>query len=251
MHGSKNGEGRELFRAARIFSGNGGPAVGSSGGVPNFRPSVNGFRFTNEFRPDPTIEIDLGPAGKVGLGDASQGVCGGMAFAVRDYFEADLPMPADDTPPTKGNPLFRYITGRLIDSFNVPEGVLQYATWMILPSADLNLVVGSRRGTFSRTVTSSWPRVRAEIDAGHTADLRQIGKCHQVLAYGYRIDDAQTVTLTIYDPNTASAAADDVWISFSAAAPHKASPITHNINIGESTLHGFFRSTYTAKVPPE
>src|SRR6266700_2636570 len=133
-------------------------------------------------------------------------------------------VPPDDTPPAKGKPLFGYITGRLIDSFNVPDGVLQYAEWMLLPSADLHLIIGSRHGTFSRTVTSSWPHVRADIDAGHpsplglvtmhTADLRQIGKCHQVLAYGYRIDDAETVTLSVYDPNTDLAVADDVWGAF-------------------------------------
>ena len=173
--------------------------------VPNFRPSTNAFRFTNSFPRESTIEIDLGPAGRVGLGDASQGVCGGMAFAVRDYFEAGRPVPPDETPPSKGTPLFRYITGRLIDSFNVPDGVLQYAQWMLMPSGDIPLVFGVRHGTFFRTVTSSWPRVRADIDAGHpsplglvtvhTADLRQIGKCHQVLAYGYRTDAARTVTL--------------------------------------------------------
>ena len=112
----------------------------------------------------------------------------------------------------------------------------------------------------AHTVTSSWLQVRGDIDAGHpsplglvtvhTADLRQLGKCHQVLAYGYRVDDAQTVTLNIYDPNTGLDAADDVWISFNAGAPAKVSPITHNINIDGSTLHGFFRSTYTPKAPP-
>ena len=215
--------------------------MASSAAVPDFRPSTNGFRFTNDFPPDPTIEIDLGPAGTVGLGDASQGVCGGMAFAVRDYFEAGRPIPPDDTPPAKGRPLFDYITRRLIDSFNVPDGVLQYAEWMLTPSADVRLIIGSRMGTFSRTVTSSWPHVRADIDAGHpsplglvtvhTADLTQIGKCHQVLAFGYDIDDAQIVTLNIYDPNTGIEIADEVWISFNAAAPHTVSPITHNINI--------------------
>src|SRR6266540_3235917 len=100
---------------------------------------------------------------------------------------------------------------------------------MLLPSADLHLIIGSRHGTFSRTVASSWPHVRADIDAGHpsplglvtvhTADLRQIGKCHQVLAYGYRIDDTQTATLSIYDPNTGLDAADGVWISFNAGGP--------------------------------
>jgi hypothetical protein len=41
-----------------------------------------------------------------------------------------------------------------------------------------------------------------------------------------------------------------VWISFAAAASHNASPINHNINIGEPTLHGFFRSAYAPKAPP-
>jgi hypothetical protein len=56
--------------------------------------------------------------------------------------------------------------------------------------------------------------------------------------------------LNIYDPNTGLDAADDVWISFNAGAPHTVSPITHDINIAEQTLHGFFRSTYTPKLPP-
>ena len=260
MRCSRDGSNTFIVSGGFAWSQRRGSAMASSGAVPNFRPSVNGFRFTNAFPPDPTIQIDLGPAGTVGLGDASQGVCGGMAFAVRDYFEAGRPVPPDDTPPSRGEPLFGYITGRLIDSFNVPAGVLQYAEWMIIPSADVHLIIGSRHGTFSRTVSSSWPQVRGDIDAGHpsplglvtvhTADLRQLGKCHQVLAYGYRVDDAQTVTLNIYDPNTGLDAADDVWISFNAGAPAKVSPITHNINIDGSTLHGFFRSTYTRKEPP-
>lgn len=234
--------------------------MAASGAVANFAPSANGFRFTNAFPPAPTIRIDLGPVGTVGLGDASQGVCGGMAFAVRDYFEAGMPVPADEHPPAQGTPLFSYITGRLIDSFDVPEGIAAYAEWMLMPSADLNLVIGTRRGTFGRTASSSWPQVRADIDAGHpsplglvtvhTANLAQIGKCHQVLAYGYRIDDSGTVNVYVYDPNTDHGSADEVWISFNAAHPHTVSPISHNINIGEPTLHGFFRSTYRPKVPP-
>lgn len=223
-------------------------------------PSVNGFRFTNSFPPAPTVRINLGPIGTVGLGDASQGVCGGMAFAVRDYFEARKAVPDLDSPPAKGTALFNYVTTRLIDSFNGLDGVGEYIAWMLLPSADLHLIIGSRAGTYSRTITSTWPKVRADIDSGHpsplglvpvhTADLKQIGKCHQVLAYGYRVDDESTVTLQIYDPNTNHAAANDVWISFSAARPAKVSTISHNINIAESTLHGFFRSHYETKSPP-
>jgi hypothetical protein len=234
--------------------------MATSGAVPDFTPSVNGFRFTNSFPPAPTIRLDLGLAGNVGLGNASQGVCGGMVFAVRDYYEAGRPLPDDVEPPAQDTPLFGYIATRLIDSFNAPAGVTQYAEWMVMPSADVNLVIFTRRGTFARTVSSSWPKLRADIDAGqpsplglvtvHTADFRQIGKCHQVLAYGYEIDDTETVTLNVYDPNTAHDSADDVRITFDAANSHHASPITHNINIDGSTLHGFFRSSYTRKTPP-
>ncbi|HEU5267651.1 MAG TPA: hypothetical protein VFU35_13170 [Jatrophihabitans sp.] len=229
--------------------------------VEGFLPSVNGFRFTNHFPPAPTVRIDLGPVGTVGLGNASQGVCGGMAFAVRDYFEADLPIPQLDTPPAEGTKLFNYVTARLIDSFNGVDGVATYIRWMWLPSADVHLIIGSQSGTFSRTVSSTWPAVRADIDANHpsplglvtvhTSDIRQVGKCHQVLAYGYRVDDDKKVTLQIYDPNTDHDSADDVWISFSAANAHKVSTIDHNVNIAESTLHGFFRSAYAAKKPPQ
>ncbi|MDT4907409.1 MAG: hypothetical protein QOI69_650, partial [Pseudonocardiales bacterium] len=167
--------------------------MAGSGAVAGFTPRVNGFRFTNSFPPAPTIRVDLGLAGNVGLGNASQGVCGGMVFAARDYFQAARPVPVDDVPPAQGTPLFDYIAGRLVDSFNAPAGVAQYADWMVMPAADVNLIIFTRRGTFARTVLSSWPTVRADIDAGrpsplglvtvHTADLSKIGRCHQVLAY--------------------------------------------------------------------
>jgi hypothetical protein len=228
--------------------------------VSNFIPSAAGFRFTNSFPQEPTVHLNLGPAGRVSLGDASQGVCGGMAFAVRDYYEAHLPIPDIDTPPASNTPLFNYIVGRLLDSFDVPAGVLKYAEWMVLPANDVNLVIRRAAGTFSRTVSRSWPQVRADVDANHpsplglvtvhTKDLSQIGKCHQVLVYGYQVDDDQTVTLSVCDPNTPQDNADDVRIIFSVAAPRRPSPISCNINIPESTLHGFFRSQYSPKTPP-
>jgi hypothetical protein len=232
----------------------------TKGAVPGFTPGTNGFRFTNSFPPDPTIRINLGPAGTVGLGNASNGVCGGMAYAVRDYFEATQAIPSDTTPPAATTPLYTFICHRLIDSFDLPGGAIEYAHWMLLPSADLHLIVASRAGTFSRTVRTSWPQVRADIDSGHpsplglvtvhTADLTKIGKCHQVLAYAYELDDAGPVRLSIYDPNTAHAAADEVWIRFDGHDANTVSAITHNINIAEPTLHGFFRSAYSPKTPP-
>ena len=55
------------------------------------------------------------------IGDASNGLCGGMAFAARDYFEAERP-PPDDTDAPGAGPLFDYLVDRLFDSFDLPLG---------------------------------------------------------------------------------------------------------------------------------
>lgn len=76
--------------------------------IPNFLPSTNSLNFTNSWsapQPDSTIAT---PLGNIGIGDASNGLCGGMVFTVRDLFEAKLPPPSDTTPP-KGTSLFNYI----------------------------------------------------------------------------------------------------------------------------------------------
>lgn len=230
-----------------------------SASVPGFRASERGFRFTNSFPAEPDVVIDLGPFGKVGLGDASQGVCGGMVFAVRDYFEAGAPVPSMTDQPAKGSPLFEFIVRRLIDSFNVPTGIAEYAAWLPMRSTSIDFLFIHMHGTGYRTVHDTWPAVKADIDKGRpsplgvvplqTSELSKIGKCHQVLAYGY-VDEATSVTLNVYDPNTPNAAADDVWIRFPLDHPERGIRIDHNVNIAEPTLHGFFRSSYAPVAPP-
>ena len=186
-----------------------------------------------------------------------------MAFAVRDYVQAGRPIPADTQPPAAGSPLFDYLVRRLINSFDVPGGVATSPVgWCC--RRDLRLFFGSVRGTFARTVLSTWPQVKSDIDGGQLSPLglvtvhsptfaavgSEIGKCHQVLAYAYRLGDDGTVAISVYDPNTARATADDVHITMNIATPGTPSPITHNINIAEPTLHGFFRSRYSPAVPP-
>ncbi|SDJ10629.1 hypothetical protein SAMN05444157_1766 [Frankineae bacterium MT45] len=234
--------------------------MSTSGAVPGFLPSSNGFQFTNSFPPAPAVQLDLGPAGKVGLGDVSGGVCGGMVFAVRDYFEASIAVPSLSQTPAPGTPLFEYIVERLLDSWDVPNGVLRYAQWMALPSEHVRLPLISEPGTFELTVSKSWPAVRADIDAGrlsplglvtvHGTDLKQLGRNHQVLAYGYTLDDSGTLTLSVYDPNTDLSAADGVTIQLAVNDAATVTTISHNINIAEPTLHGFFRADYSAKQPP-
>src|SRR4051812_38347110 len=100
--------------------------------VPNFRPSVNGLRFTNSWPPQPDIVVPVPLVGDVPIGDAQNGLCGGMVFTVRDVFEARQP-PITDSRPSRGQPLYDYIVARLFDSFNLPGGVVKYMDWMNTP----------------------------------------------------------------------------------------------------------------------
>jgi hypothetical protein len=62
--------------------------------VPRFVPSTRGPHFPNAFPHIPDVEIDLPGGVTVPVGDAANGLCGGMAYMVRDLFEAGLPPPA-------------------------------------------------------------------------------------------------------------------------------------------------------------
>lgn len=55
--------------------------------VTGFLPSVNGFQFSNAFAHAPDIQISI-LGQNIAIGDAANGLCGGMAFAARDFFQA-------------------------------------------------------------------------------------------------------------------------------------------------------------------
>jgi hypothetical protein len=181
-----------------------------------------------------------------------------MIFAVRDFFEFHRQPLPDRTPPPQGSPLFNFIVGRLFDSFNIPGGVTKYFGWMTTPDHDTGIWPFIRPGLSRLTILDEWPKIRADIDAGHPPPLGAVtlfspnpgdlGQNHQVLAYGYDLDDSSNLTLHVYDPNTSPAAADNVHLSLNIANPGQSTAITHNINIGHP-IRGFFRTDYTAKDP--
>ncbi|MBV9099387.1 MAG: hypothetical protein JO079_15160, partial [Frankiaceae bacterium] len=59
-----------------------------SGQVQGFLPSIFGFRFVNSFPDEPDYQVDIPKVGKVSIGNASNGLCGGMVYTVCDYFHA-------------------------------------------------------------------------------------------------------------------------------------------------------------------
>jgi hypothetical protein len=236
----------------------------ASNQVAGFTPSAHGFHFINSWPSEPDIVVNVPVLGNVAIGNASNGLCGGMVFAVRDFFERHLPVVPDATPPAAQSPLFNYIVGRLFDSFNIPAGVLEYYSWMNTPDHDTGVWLAIRPGVASMTIEQEWPVIRAAIDSGHpcplglvtvnSPDPALLGHNHQVMAYAYELDDAGNLTIKVYDPNTSSASADQVQISLNISNPSHTTPISHNIAIG-LPVRGFFHVDYephdpTALEPP-
>src|SRR3954453_11457849 len=178
--------------------------------VPGFLPSTNGLHFANRFEPGPTVR--LGPIDPrwVGVGDASCGLCGGMSWFVRDWFEAGLAVPPTTKAPSNGSPLFRALVRRQVLSLDWLRAPVRF--WLA------GAVGRSRAARHSRVV--EWPLIRADIDAGRlsmvglvrraTISPFDLARNHQVLAYAYEVT-ADAVTLGIYDPNWPGR--DDVTIT--------------------------------------
>jgi hypothetical protein len=182
-----------------------------------------------------------------------------MAFAARDFFEANRSPPEDRTPPEETTPLFRYIVDRLFDSFNLPVGPSRYLELMnpALPDGDpvlARLGVGPH-GRAWRMIREEWPKVRADIDGGHPSALGlvrvkswnpvDLKLNHQVLAYGYRIAD-DDLMLRIYDPNRPGD--DGVTLSLSVSDPRR--PASIRSTLPGSPINSFFRVAYRPVEPP-
>ena len=227
--------------------------MSQSNSVPNFRPSTNGLHFTNSLQgPDFTVQT---PFGAINIGDASRGVCGGMAFTVRDYYESHLLPPADTTPPVDGSELYGFVTARLLDSFNLPGGIATYMTWMATPDHDTHPIF-TRRGIAWMTIVGQWPQVKATIDRGHPCPIGlvtvesvnpgDLGRNHVVTAYRYE-QDGDTLTIGVYDPNSPDD--DDITLRLNTANPEHTTPIASTVRIGDP-VRGFFVLGYSAKTPP-
>ena len=229
--------------------------------VGGFTASGNGLGFVNRFPNEPVVGVDAPPFGKIDIGDASNGLCGGMVFAVRDIFQTDGMAPLNGSAtPDPSSTLFNYIVGRLIDSFDLPHaGFMKYYEWMITPDGDTGWPpFFTRHGLAWKTIDDEWPnRIKPELDAGRlvclglvtsrSANPADLGQNHQVLGYGYELD-ADRLTLLVYDPNTSKASADSVSISFSLANPSQPTTFSHNVGIGEA-IRGIFRVGYTYHDP--
>jgi hypothetical protein len=224
-----------------------------------FVPSRDGFGFDNSWPSQPAVVLPT-PFGEIRLGDASAGLCGGMAFAALDHWRAGVAPPTER--PGQGERLYRFIVDRLIDSWHLPTGVVQYYQWMNLPDADTSFNVFGRRvlterGLGWRTIRTQWPQVRADLKRGvpvplgvvtvASRDPRDLAANHQVLAFGHSTEGSR-VTLKVYDPNRGRR--DDVFIAFDTSARARTTTFEHNLGLGRRRVRGFFRAAYTPATLP-
>jgi hypothetical protein len=226
--------------------------------VDGFTPSTSGFRFPNSFPKVPVRHIGIPGVVSVPIGDASNGLCGGMVFAARDYFEAGQTPPVDTTPPGEG-PLFDYLVDRLFDSFDLPWGPGRYLALMSPVLADgetlLSWLGVGPHGRSWQMVDDEWPKVRGDIDSGHPSPIGlvtlkstnpfDLKENHQVLACGYQLDGDQ-VSLNLYDPNQPGR--DDIKLWFDASDPTHAQTIA--VAPAGPPVLAFFRVTYRPAMPP-
>jgi hypothetical protein len=169
--------------------------------------AATGLHFPNAFASMPLLRVHLPGHGAIALGDASNGLCGGMVFAVRDCFEAHRTPPPETATPAAGTLAYDFLVGRLLDSFDLPGGPARYYAWMSNTDADGPNGLGIGARTRDEVV-----KIRAALDRGEPCalalirarsfDPRDLGKNHQVLAFGYDLDEtSDRLALQLYDPN--------------------------------------------------
>lgn len=225
--------------------------------VPGFLPSVHGLRFANAFPPGPTVRVGPLDPRILGIGDASAGLCGGMALTARDLFEAGLTAPAGEEPPANGSPRFQALVRRQVESLDwlrVPLRYYDLGAFRPDPPSGVAAALG-REPARVVAVLREWPRIRGEIDAGHPAVVGlvrssgpnpwRLTRNHQVLAWAYEAVGG-LVTIRVYDPNHPRR--DDVELRVTIeTGPGAARPWWDRIRLAQSTgepLLGFFRQPY-------
>jgi len=214
--------------------------------IPDFLPSANGFHFANAWPSGPTVR--LGPIDPriVGVGDAADGLCGGMVYTVGDLHAAGVPVPADRQPFANGSRAFNAIVRRQVESL----------VWLTVPARFWTRMAlgGSLGGDRARaTFEREWPKARALLDAGSpamvglirvsSANPFDLTRNHQVMAWGYA-EDGRGVTLRLYDPNWPDR--DDVTITLDL------DPALRPTGLGQSTgepLLGWFVLPYSPEDP--
>ena len=201
-------------RRSRPAEARRGPTM-SANAVPGFLPSTHGFAFANAWPPGPTIRIGPLDPRRLGIADASAGLCGGMVMTVRDLFESGperrgaaaarervAAVPGDRPSP---GPVAGLLPGPapLLRPDGVPPGPAH--------GHRARCCAASRRG--SRRWAREWPAIREALDAGRLGPARPdphrrhvaVGTCPGTTRSSPTrydaADDGSRFAIRIYDPN--------------------------------------------------
>src|SRR5215813_10101778 len=94
--------------------------------VAGFLPSTSGLHFLNSFAHVPLETVEVPLLGlRVPIGDAANGLCGGMVYTVKDYFEHRQTPPPTKTPDQDGV-LHAVLGRRRFESWDIPRGIARY-----------------------------------------------------------------------------------------------------------------------------
>lgn len=137
------------------------------------------------------------------------GLCGGMAFAARDYYLAEIALPRGrdehdrpDPATPAGKTLHDYLWRRQLESLQ--DNAPQLLAWMFM--LHLPDFLGGADWLLART-REEWVKLKAWIDGAGPWPICLIGVStspfdnHQVLAYGYDDGGDGTGMIYVYDMN--------------------------------------------------
>jgi hypothetical protein len=225
--------------------------------VPNFLPSASGLKFANSWPHEADLALRLQGRLIFGIGDAANGLCGGMAFETADHHIAGVPIWSETEVPPPDSPHFKAIVRRQLDSLGWGLLPLRFYSLMAFrpetPTFLSNLLGHPSQAT--ATVRDEWPRIRAGLDAGDLVnvglvrasanDPRRLTSNHQVLAFGYTLDGT-SLAIAIYDPNHPGD--DTVELRVEIGPDGRVSKLEQST--GEP-LFAFFQYAYEAKPPTD
>jgi hypothetical protein len=225
--------------------------------VPNFLPSTSGLKFANSWPHEADLTLRLQGRFIFGIGDAANGLCGGMAFETADHHIAGVPIWPETEAPPADSPRFKAIVSRQLDSLDWGILPLRFYSMMAFRPG-VATVLGNLLGRAPQTtatVRDEWPKIRAGLDAGSLVNIglvrasandpRRLTANHQVLAYGYTLDTG-SVAIALYDPN--HPADDTVELRVELDADGRVSRLEQST--GEP-LFAFFQYPYSAKPPTD
>jgi hypothetical protein len=244
-------------------------------GLTSFVPSKHGFHFCNAFTNNVISSATanallqslglpaLFPPGMSSNLWTTGGRCGGMAWLSLDYYFASENVPTaissyssfhrtfDDFAstgevPPDGTPLADWIYKRLFDTFL--NCGLQTLAWV----AGYDHNTWFFGGVPEMTTSNEFPKLQSAIDSGTPVVLSVISwpsnasTCHQVVAYGYQVDDQGNMSVNIYDNRYA----DDDTVTMSAAPNQHWTIASSDARVQPDTWKGWFVEGYSAETPP-